>query len=534
MAKPVVVFGLLGTTLDTGGKKRWQRWRPTVDLCRHEDLVVDRLELLHGSRWTALAEQVTEDIASISPTTKVRCHVLDFADPWDFESVYASLLDFARSYRFRRTREDYLVHITTGTHVAQICLYLLVESRHVPGQLIQTSPPPRGTAEPGEYRVIDLDLSRYDLIASRFAREQAEGLSFLKQGIATRNAAYNAVIERLESVALRSKAPVLLTGPTGVGKTRLARRVFELRANRGLVRGRFVEVNCATLRGDTAMSSLFGHVRGAFTGASSNREGLLRSGNEGVVFLDEIGELGRDEQAMLLRAIEDGCFTPVGSDREVSSDFQLLAGTNRDLRAAVRTGTFREDLLARLDLWTFELPPLRRRPEDIEPNLEYEVESFMARHGEQLRFTRDARTRFVQFATAPESAWLGNFRDFAGAVERMGTLAHGGRITPAVVDEEIQRLRAKWSVTTAHDGAGQALLERALDARAIADLDLFDKAQLTEVVRVCQGAPTLAAAGRQLFAATRKTRSSRNDSDRLRKYLARFDLEFRSLPKGAE
>ena len=133
------------------------------------------------------------------------------------------------------------------------------------------------------------------------------------------------------------------------------------------VSGRLVEVNCATLRGDGAMSTLFGHVKGAFTGAAKDRPGLLRSADKGVLFLDEIGELGLDEQAMLLRALEEGTFLPLGSDRSVTSDFQLLAGTNRDLAAAVRDGDFREDLLARIDLWSFELPSLADRLEDLEP-----------------------------------------------------------------------------------------------------------------------------------------------------------------------
>jgi transcriptional regulatory protein RtcR len=108
------------------------------------------------------------------------------------------------------------------------------------------------------------------------------------------------------------------------------------------------------------MSALFGHVKGAFTGAVQSRPGLLRSADGGVLLLDEIGELGLDEQAMLLHAIEDKAFLPVGTDREAQSDFQLGAGTNRDLSQAVRIGRFRDDLLARINLWTFRLPGLPR------------------------------------------------------------------------------------------------------------------------------------------------------------------------------
>jgi transcriptional regulatory protein RtcR len=535
MTKPVVVLGLLGTTLDVGLRKRWNHWRPTVDLCRHEDLVVSRLELLHQARWQSLADTVAADIAGVSPETEVRSHLVGLDDPWDFEEVYGTLLDFTQSYAFRPAKEDYLVHITTGTHVAQISLFLLVEARRIPGRLIQTSPADKrkGGNQPGTYRIIDLDLTRYDRIASRFAREQRAGLSFLKQGIDTRNVAFNRLIERIEQVAIRSRSPILLTGPTGAGKTRLARRVYDLKCQRGQVEGSFVEVNCATLRGDGAMSALFGHAKGAFTGAVGSRKGLLLSAHRGAVFLDEIGELGRDEQAMLLRALEDKRFTPMGSDVEVDSDFQLIAGSNRDLRAAVADGVFREDLLARLDLWTFTLPGLAERPEDIEPNLEYELEGWAARHNVQVRFSREARLRFLEFATSREASWPGNFRDFAASIERMSTLAEGGRITLEGVREEIERLHRSWRRPTTYSDtdAGKLVLERALGPERLDHIDPFDRVQLTEVLRVCARSRSLSEAGRYLFASSRRNKTSTNDADRLSKYLAKHGLRWQDLPR---
>ena len=130
-----MVIGLIGSTLDRGrGADRWNLWRPTVDLCRHEDLLVSRLELLHGRQETALAEVLSADIKSVSPETTVKPHVVDFGDPWDFEMVYGALHEFAAKYPFDPEREDYLVHVTTGTHVGQICLFLLTESRYLPGR----------------------------------------------------------------------------------------------------------------------------------------------------------------------------------------------------------------------------------------------------------------------------------------------------------------------------------------------------------------------------------------------------------------
>ena len=137
-----VVIGLLGTQLDTGkGPHRWERWRPSVDLCRHEDLAVDRFELLIQRRFRSFADQVVANIASVSPETEVRLHDVAMRDPWDFEEVYGQLHNFARSYAFDTESDEYLIHITTGTHVAQICLFLLTESRHFSARLLQTSPP---------------------------------------------------------------------------------------------------------------------------------------------------------------------------------------------------------------------------------------------------------------------------------------------------------------------------------------------------------------------------------------------------------
>jgi transcriptional regulatory protein RtcR len=521
--RKLVVLGLLGTTLDAGrGDRRWDRWRPTVALAQHEDLVVDRLELLHGAGSAALVDTVTADIAAASPETRVVHHVVDFDDAWDFESVYGMLHDFARTYPFDPGREDYLVHITTGTHVAQICLFLLTESRHIPARLLQTSPGKRrdGGGRPGTYAVIDLDLSRYDRLASRFRREHADARSFLKAGIETKNAAFNALIERIEKVASASRAPILLTGPTGAGKTELARRIFELKKSRRLVKGAFAEVNCATLRGDAAMSALFGHVKGAFTGATADRAGLLRRAHDGVVFLDEVGELGSDEQAMLLRAIENGVFTPMGADREVKSDFQLICGTNRDLAAAVMAGRFREDLLARIDLWTFRLPALSERIEDLAPNLDFELARIAEATSVNVTMSREARERFLRFGRG--WAWPCNFRDLNAAVTRMSTFAEGGRITEDVVDEEIARLQRGHVAR----GAGEEHLEAALGADRALALDRFDRVQLADVLAVCAGARSLSEAGRVLFAQSRATKSSVNDADRLRKYLARFELTF--------
>ena len=529
--RPTTVISFLGSTLDAAkfGPTRWNKWRPSVSICMHDDLRIDRFIMIHGSAHRRLADFVAADIRDVSPETEVVQYVIDFDDAWDFEEVYGKLLDFARGAAFDPDQQDYLIHITTGTHVAQICLFLLTEARYLPGRLLQTQPK-RGAPQPvGSYAIIDLDLSRYDSIATRYAAESAESANFLKSGIETRNVAFNQMIEEIEHVASRSRAPVLLMGPTGAGKSQLARKIYDLKKLRHQIAGPFVEVNCATLKGDGAMSALFGHRKGAFTGAVADRPGLLRAADKGMLFLDEIGELGLDEQAMILRAIEDKRFLPVGADGEVASDFQLIAGTNRDLGEAVAAGAFRDDLYARLNLWTFHLPGLAARREDIEPNLDYELDRFAEREGERASFNKEARQRYLSFAASPDALWPGNFRDLAASVTRMATLSATGRIDIDTVDAEIRRLGRLWSGQVR---VGPNILAEIMTADAIATLDLFDRVQLEEVVRACRSSRSLSEAGRMLFASSRLQRASSNDADRLRKYLLKFGLDWAAISQG--
>jgi transcriptional regulatory protein RtcR len=395
-------------------------------------------------------------------------------------------------------------------------------------KLIQSSPSKSGPH--GKFQIINLDLSRYDQIASRFHREAQQAISHLKSGIETRNDRYNQLISEIENVAIRSTSPILLSGPTGVGKSHLAKKIFELKQQLAQLKGKLVEVNCATLRGDNAMSALFGHIKGAYTGAINDRAGLLVEANQGLLFLDEIGELGLDEQAMLLRAIEDKIFTPFGSDREVSSDFQLIAGTNRNLYERVGQGMFREDLLVRINLWSYQLPSLKDRYEDIEPNVEFELQRFAQNMNQKVSFNSIAKSKYLAFSLSSYAEWKADFRDLNSSITRMATLATSGRITESSVDNEIERLQLDWNSSgkTKNDN-GDELLKNTLGEDAYENLDLFQQTQLVEVIRICQTSRSMADAGRKLFNKSRLQKSASNDSQRLRVYLKKYGLEFKGL-----
>lgn len=524
-----VIVGILGSRLDHGGlgKRRWDRWRPSIALLMHPEFPVAEYLLMYLPEDQPLLDLTIQDMAEVSPQTKVTAIPIHCDDAWDFEQVYSQIHDVALSQQFDVEQNNYFINITTGTHVAQICLYLLTEAHYFPGRLLQSSPSKAGA--PGIYHVIDLDLSRYDQIASRFAKESSDAVTHLKSGIQTRSKAFNRLIDQLEQVSIKSTAPILLNGPTGAGKSQLAKRIYELKKQRGQLTGELVEVNCATLRGDNAMSALFGHVKGAFTGALSARMGLLREADKGLLFLDEIGELGLDEQAMLLRAIEEKIFMPFGGDQPVSSNFQLIAGTHRNLFDQVRQGLFREDLLARINLWTYELPSLKERIEDLEPNIEHELQKFTRTAGYKVNFNKGAREQYLQFANSSQALWRANFRDLNSSITRMATLAVGGRITEANVEAEIVRLQQAWSGFQPSQQPQKDIVAELLSPTQLNALDLFDRLQLNEVIKVCRNSRSLAEAGRVLFNASREKKTSTNDSHRVKQYLQKFGLRFSAV-----
>ncbi|MCC5612050.1 RNA repair transcriptional activator RtcR [Nostoc sp. CHAB 5834] len=533
--RKVVVFGFIGTNLDSGySEKRFEKWRPTVSLFQHDDFIPHRLELLSASSNESRAvSQVMEDCKALRPQSTIANIKLDIKDPWDFQEVYGELHEFARNYQFEEDC-DYFVHLTTGTHVMQICLFLLTKSRHIPAKIIESfthhAAPLKAAA--GRLEVIDLDLSTYDALAGRLRLEEEEAQSVLKGGIATKNVKFNKLIERLEKVALRSSAPLLLTGPTGAGKSELAARVYALRNARHQVRGALVAVNCATLSGDNAMSTLFGHKKGSFTGAVSDRAGLLRQADGGLLFLDEVGELGLDEQAMLLKALEEKTFYPLGSDKEVQSDFQLVAGTNQNLQQRVAEGKFRADLLARLNVWQFELPGLAERPEDIVPNIDYEVQKISQKLGRQITFTRDARAAYIRYALGAK--WEGNFRDLSASLLRMATLADNGVIGDADAHDEIEHLEQFRLDASAPSANKRSLVQQVLPSEMLAGLDRLEIVQLEEILSTIARTTTMAEAARELFAVSRTEKGNPNDSDRMSKTLKRWGLNYKELVVGLQ
>jgi len=223
---------------------------------------------------------------------------------------------------------------------------------------------------------------------------------------------------------------VLLSGESGTGKEMVARRLHELSPRR---KAPFVAVNCAALPDSLIESELFGHVRGAFTGAVADRPGRFELARGGTLFLDEIGDLSALGQADLLRVLEDGIFRPIGSATTVQADVRIVAASNIDLMVACREGGFREDLLYRLNTIHLELPPIRERPEDIPALAERFTRHFCQRHRRPQKRLAPALVRHLQ-----RLPWPGNVRELRNAMERMVLLAPERTLEPEHLPDTIE------------------------------------------------------------------------------------------------
>ena len=261
---------------------------------------------------------------------------------------------------------------------------------------------------------------------TRLRRTISDGLGF--EGIVGESPAIRAVFDLIDRVA-PSDATVLITGESGTGKE-LAARAIHTRSNRASKE--FLSVNMAALPHETTEAQLFGHEKGAFTGADRHRDGVLRSVGGGTIFLDEVGELPLHAQSKLLRAVEMKEILPLGAERPTRAEFRLLTATNRNLETAVEEKSFREDLYFRINVFQIVMPPLRERRDDI-PAL---VEHFLSLHGRaqgsgQVSISNDAMRALLSYA------WPGNVRELSNVIERACILTSSGRIEERDLPSEL-------------------------------------------------------------------------------------------------
>ncbi len=243
-----------------------------------------------------------------------------------------------------------------------------------------------------------------------------------------KSAAFTSILEMVSAVSSR-KCPIIITGETGVGKEMVARQIYRASDRADKV---FVPVDCTTLTGQLFESQLFGHVKGAFTGAVDNTLGFFRAADGGTIFLDEISEIPLELQAKLLRVLQDEMVIPLGSTKSYPIDIRVICATNRNLQEMVKEGSFRSDLYYRLNVVTLEVPPLRQRKEDILPLAEHFLGNQSAFYNEPPKVLGDSvKTLLLTYS------WPGNVRELANAMERAYVLTTGTEIKSATLPFEI-------------------------------------------------------------------------------------------------
>ncbi len=289
------------------------------------------------------------------------------------------------------------------------------------------------------------ELERRRLQQENVLLKRALGKSNQFSNIIGTSSAMLAVFQLVETIAPTSST-VLITGESGTGKELVARAIH---VNSPRKDRPFVALNCGALSETLLDSELFGHMRGAFTGADANKKGLIEVAEKGTIFLDEIGEMSPVVQVKLLRVLQERRFRRLGGTEEIEADIRILAATNRDLSKMVADGTFREDLFYRINVIPLRLPPLRERPDDI-PLL---AEHFVTRLAEQMRkpiaaISKAAMSRLRQYS------WPGNIRELENAIERAVALERTPTILPESLPEQIrdQPAEAPSGAAAAADG----------------------------------------------------------------------------------
>ena len=283
-----------------------------------------------------------------------------------------------------------------------------------------------------DYITKPVDLDELIIIASRIAerRQLIQENRLLKEDLSKHGVTADKIIYKSQRMAelinlagrvAASKASILIQGESGTGKELLARLIHQLspRAQKSIV-----VVNCGALHENLLESELFGHEKGAFTGATSRRIGRFEEADGGTLFLDEIGELSPTIQVKLLRFLQEREFQRLGSNVNLSVDVRIISATNRDLEAQVKEGSFREDLFYRLKVVTIALPPLRERKEDLGLLIDHFVEKFAAENGKNIRgLTAEARDLLLKYD------YPGNVRELVNIIERAVVIARGEYIT---------------------------------------------------------------------------------------------------------
>lgn len=374
----------------------------------------DHIVLFDTPKTAKITEQTKQAINKLQYCTEVRVLEINLSDPTNYHDVFNGLRWHIRQIINDYPAAHFYISVASGTPHMHACWILLTSSGVIPARVLNVRPPKFVTKE--NPLVTEVDLSSADFPDVRFQdlpitveQAHADANAIRAQlGIVGDHPAMHRALEMAAMLA-PAQTPIMIFGETGTGKEMFARFIHLLS---GRPKDIFVVVNCAAMPENLVESLLFGHKKGAFTGAITDQTGKFDAANSGTLFLDELGELPQAAQAKLLRILQDGLVEPLGHAKAHKVDVRVIGATNRDLRKMVKKGDFREDLYYRLNVGEITLPPLRDRRSDI-PKLSLSIlDRLNGALRSPKRLSTDAMTRLQSHN------WPGNVRDLENAIER--------------------------------------------------------------------------------------------------------------------
>lgn len=384
------------------------------------------------------ARDLEDELRTEGIGTKVHAIDMPIADVISYQEIWQRLtfmLDSIDRTTPAKGNNWYFL-LDSGTPQMKSCLFLAGRTGRYPVRLLQGIPPKYAQ---GAYKVRDI-TDHTPSLPIRQVEEPVPKIRVVQKklyepgGIIATNRTMHDAIAKARKVG-QYHEPVLILGETGTGKTIIARTIHAASPRRDEP---FVELNCAAIPDNLGASMLFGHERGAFTGADRTRAGAFRSSDKGTLFLDEIGDLPLEVQIKLLKAIEEKTFHPVGSDKPVRVDVRIIAATNQDLQAQIREKKFRRDLYERLRVVEIRLPPLRERMEDLDPLVDHTLATWNREYDERKYFSEEARERLRHYV------WPGNIRELINAIRSAAATSIGDEVGEnSLPDHVLEQLCSK-------------------------------------------------------------------------------------------
>jgi DNA-binding NtrC family response regulator len=392
------------------------------------------------------AQELQEEIARRTGSVRSRIHNIDIPDPTDYEPLFLHMSAYCRTILedYRDRQPVYCIATASGTPQMQTVWFLLAQSGSVPATLLKITP--HRFLQPRQKAVSEIRLSipnfprimlpspeNLDVAALYLRTEklEAEHSELIKQfsgfTMIGRSQALKRVMDTIDAAA-RYESSVLIQGETGTGKELVARAVHSnsMRRTEPLI-----IVNCAAIPETLVESELFGHEKGAFTGATQQKKGRFELADGGTIFLDEIGDMPFPAQAKILRILQEKEVMRVGGSKSLPADVRVIAATNRNLPALIAAGDFREDLYYRLKVIDISMPALRERAEDIPLLVEYFLDKHNRRYRQQKSVSQEAMRCILEYP------WPGNIRELENTIERAFVLSRGNVIKKTDLPREI-------------------------------------------------------------------------------------------------